>query len=87
MTTRVIVAAIVGVIVGAMLAGGIALLAFPYPLRVDVTNFPRDESGAIRVGGAIQATLVSQTAQSDYGAELAAWGGGQALQCVCSGAR
>ena len=82
--TRVILAAIGGVIVGAVLAGGISLLAFTYPLQVDITNFPTDESGAIRVGGAIQATLISATPQARDAAELAAWGEGQELQCVCS---
>jgi hypothetical protein len=77
-------AAIGGVIVGAILAGGISLLAFTYPLQAEITNFPRDESGAVRVGGAIQATLISATPQAGGTAELAAWGDGQALQCVCS---
>jgi len=85
--TRVIMAAIGGVIVGAILAGGISLLAFTYPLQAEITNFPRDESGAVRVGGAIQATLISATPQAGGAAELAAWGDGQTLQCVCSDAR
>ena len=85
--TRVILAAIGGVIVGAILAGGISLLAFTYPLQTEITIFPTDESGAIRVGGAIHPTLTSQTAQPGDAAELAAWGNGQALQCVCSEAR
>jgi len=84
--TRVVLAAIGGVIVGAILAGGISLLAFTYPLQTEITNFPTDESGAIRVGGAIQATLISGTPQAQAG-ELAAWGAGQPLQCVCSEAR
>jgi len=82
--TRVILAAIGGVIVGAILAGGISLLAFTYPLQTEITNFPRDESGAVRVGGAIQATLISGTPQAGEAAELAAWGEGQALECICS---
>jgi hypothetical protein len=85
--TKVILAAIGGVIVGAVLAGGISLLAFTYPLQTEITNFPRDESGAVRVSGAIQATLISATPQASDGAELAAWGDGQPLQCVCSAAR
>jgi len=85
--TRVILAAIGGVVVGAVLAGGISLLAFTYPLQTEITNFPRDEAGAVRVGGAIQATLISGTPQAGAAGELAAWGDGQALQCVCSQAR
>jgi len=85
--TRLILAAIGGAVVGAILAGGISLLAFTYPLQAEVTNFPTDESGAIRVGGAIEATLISGTPQAGRAAELAAWGVGQPLQCVCSQAR
>lgn len=85
--TRVILAAIGGVIVGAILAGGVSLLAFTYPLQTEITNFPTDESGAIRIGGAIQATLISATPQAHDGAALAAWSVGQPLQCVCSEAR
>jgi hypothetical protein len=82
--TRAILAAIGGVIVGAVLAGGISLLAFTYPLQTEITNFPRDDSGAVRVGGAIQATLISATPQAGGVAVPAAWGDGQALECVCS---
>ena len=85
--TRVILAAIGGAIVGAILAGGICLLAFAYPLRAEVTNFPTDETGAMRIGGSIQAALTSQTAQPGDAAELTAWGYGQTLQCICSEAR
>jgi hypothetical protein len=83
--TRVILAAIGGVIVGAVLAGGISLLAFTYPLQAEITNFPRDESGAVRVGGAIEATLISGTPRAGEPTALpAAWSDGQTLQCVCS---
>jgi len=82
--TRVILAAVGGVIVGAILAGGISLLAFTYPLQVELTNFPRDESGAMRVSGAIQATLTSAMPQAGGAAQLAVWGDAQSLQCVCS---
>ena len=85
--TRAVLAAIGGVIVGAILAGGISLLAFTYPLQTEITNFPTDESGAVRVGGAIEATLISGTPQAGRAGELAAWGVGQPLQCVCSEAR
>ena len=85
--TRVILAAIGGVIVGAILAGGISLLAFTYPLQAEITNFPRDESGAVRVGGPIQATLISATPQAARAAVPAVWSDGQTLQCVCSDAR
>jgi hypothetical protein len=81
---RVILAAIGGVIVGAVLAGGISLLAFTYPLQTEITNFPRDESGAVRVSGAIQATLISATPQASGAAAPTAWNDGQTLQCVCS---
>ena len=82
--TRVILAAIGGVIVGAVLAGGISLLAFTYPLQAEITNFPRDESGAVRVGGAIEATLISGTPRAGDAVVPAAWSDGQTLQCVCS---
>ena len=85
--TRAILAAIGGVIVGAILAGGVSLLAFSFPLRVEITNFPTDESGAMRIGGSIQTTLTSQTAQAGDATELAAWRDDQTLQCVCSQAR
>lgn len=85
--TRVILAAIGGVIVGAVLAGGISLLAFTYPLQTEITNFPTDEAGAMRIGGVIQTVLISGTPQAHAAAELAAWGDGQTLQCVCSEAR
>lgn len=85
--TRVVLAAIGGVIVGAVLAGGISLLAFTYPLQVDITNFPTDESGAVRVGGSIQATFISGTPQAGAAGELIARGDGQVLQCVCSEGR
>ena len=84
--TRVILAAVGGVIVGAVLAGGISLLAFTYPLQTEVTNFPRDESGAMRISGTIETTLITGTLQTGGSGELAAWGDGQSLQCVCSGA-
>jgi hypothetical protein len=85
--TRVILAAIGGAIVGAILAGGICLLTFAYPLRAEVTNFPTDEAGALRIGGSIQATFAGATAQAGDAAELTAWGYGQTLQCICSEAR
>ena len=84
--TRVILAAIGGVIVGAVLAGGISLLAFTYPLQVELTNFPRDESGAMRVSGTIQTTITTGTLQTGVSVQPAVWGDGQPLQCVCSGA-
>lgn len=82
--TRVILAAVGGVIVGAVLAGGISLLAFTYPLQAEITNFPRDESGAVRVGGAIEAMLIPATPQAGEGAVPAAWSDAQTLECVCS---
>jgi hypothetical protein len=85
--TRVILAAIGGAIVGAILAGGICLLTFAYPPRVKVTDFPIDETGALRVGGSIQTTFAGPTAQAGDAAELTAWGYGQTLQCICSEAR
>ena len=85
--TRVILAAIGGVIVGAVLAGGISLLAFAYPLQTEITNFPTDEAGAMRIGGVIQTTLISGTPQAQGVGELAVRGDGQTLQCVCSEAR
>ena len=85
--TRAIMAAIGGVIVGAILAGGVSLLAFSFPLQTEITNFPTDETGAFRVGGSIHTTITSQAAQAGDAAELAAWRDGQTLQCVCSNAR
>jgi hypothetical protein len=84
--TRVILAAIGGVIVGAVLAGGVSLLAFTYPLQTEITNFPTDEAGAMRIG-VIQTVLISGTPQAHAAGELAARGDSQTLQCVCSEAR
>jgi len=85
--TRVILAAIGGVIVGAVLAGGISLLAFANPLQTEITNFPTDEAGAMRISGVIETVLTSGTPQAHAAGELAAWSDGQTLQCICSEAR
>jgi hypothetical protein len=86
---RLAVAALLGALVGAVVAAGVSLLAFTYPVQTEITNFPLDDSGNLRITGSIQTTIGAQTAgqpQASIG-ELVGWRDGPALQCVCSEAR
>jgi len=86
---RLALAALLGALVGAIVAAGVSLLAFTYPVRAEISNFPLDDEGNIKVTGTIQTTLGVQTAgqpQASIG-ELLEWRDAQALQCVCSETR
>jgi len=83
---RLAFAALIGALVGAIVAAGVSLLAFAYPVRTEITNFPLDDSGNIPVTGTIRTILTSETAGPGGPTidELLAWRDGQALQCTCS---
>jgi hypothetical protein len=86
---RLAVAALLGALVGAIVAAGVSLLAFTYPVQVEITNIPRDDSGSIRIGGSIETVIGVGTAESPEASisELLGWHDGQTLQCICSEAR
>jgi len=86
---RLAVAALLGALVGAIVAAGVSLLAFTYPVQTEITNLPLDDSGNFKVTGTIQTTLSAQTAGQPQAVidELLEWRDGQTLQCVCSEAR
>jgi hypothetical protein len=86
---RLAVAALLGALVGAIVAAGVSLLAFTYPVHTEITNFPLDDSGNFRVTGTIQTMIGAQTAWQPQASidELLEWRDGQTLQCVCSEAR
>jgi hypothetical protein len=89
MMIRLALAALLGAVVGAVVAGGVSLLAFAYPIRTEVSNFPLDDGGNFRIVGTIQTTVDLQSAgqpQEGVG-ELLAWRDAQPLQCVCSETR
>ena len=86
---RLAVAALLGALVGAIVAAGVSLLAFTYPVQTEITNLPLDDGGNLRATVAIQTTIGGQTGglpQAGIG-ELLEWRDGQALQCVCSDTR
>ena len=86
---RLAVAALLGALVGAIVAAGVSLLAFTYPVQTEITNFPLDDNGNLQITGTIQTTLSAQgTGQPQASIdELLEWRDGQTLQCVCSEAR
>ena len=86
---RLAMAALLGALVGAVVAAGVSLLAFTYPVQVEITNIPRDDSGSIRVGGSIETVIGVGTAGELQGSisELVGWRDAQTLQCVCSETR
>ncbi len=86
---RLAMAALLGALVGAVVAAGVSLLAFTYPVQVEITNIPRDDSGSIRVGGSIETVIgVGEVGQPQASiSELVGWRDAQVLQCVCSEAR
>ena len=83
---RPAMAALLGALVGAVVAAGVSLLAFTYPVQVEITNIPRDDSGSIRIGGSIETVIGVGTAGELQGSisELVGWRDAQTLQCVCS---
>jgi len=86
---RLAMAALLGALVGAVVAAGVSLLAFTYPVQVEITNIPRDDSGSIRVGGSIETVIGVGTTGELQGSisELVGWRDAQTLQCVCSETR
>ncbi len=86
---RLAMAALLGALVGAVVAAGVSLLAFTYPVQVEITNIPRDDSGSIRIGGSIETVIGVGTAGEPQGSisELVGWRDVQTLQCVCSETR
>jgi hydroxymethylglutaryl-CoA reductase len=86
---RLAVAALLGALVGAIVAAGVSLLAFTYPVQVEITNIPLDDSGSIRIGGSIETVIgVGTTGEPQASiSELLGWRDSQTLQCVCSDVR
>ena len=86
---RLAMAALLGALVGAVVAAGVSLLAFTYPVQVEITNIPRDDSGSIRIGGSIETVIGVGTTGELQGSisELVGWRDAQTLQCVCSETR
>ena len=86
---RLAIAALLGALVGAVVAAGVSLLAFTYPVQVEITNIPLDDSGSIRIGGSIETVIgVGTTGEPQASiSELVGWRDAQVLQCVCSETR
>ena len=86
---RLVFAALLGALLGAVVAAGVSLLAFTYPVHTKITNFPLDDSGNFRVTGTIQTMIGTQTAWQPQASidELLERRDGQTLRCVCSEAR
>ena len=86
---RLAMAALLGALVGAVVAAGVSLLAFTYPVQVGITNLPLDDSGNLRITGSIETVIGVGTAGEPQGSisELVGWRDAQVLQCVCSETR
>jgi hypothetical protein len=86
---RIVVAAVLGVLVGAAVGAGVSLLGFAYPVHTEIGNLPLDDSGNLKVTGTIETVIgtgpVGQT-QGSIG-ELVGWRDAPILQCVCSETR
>ncbi len=83
---RLAIAALLGALVGAVVAAGLSLLAFTYPVQVEISNIPLDDSGSIRIGGSIETVIgVGEAGEPQASiSELVGWRDAQVLQCVCS---
>jgi len=83
---RLAIAALLGALVGAVVAAGLSLLAFTYPVQVEVSNIPLDDSGSIKIGGSIETVIgVGEAGEPQASiSELVGWRDDQVLQCVCS---
>jgi hypothetical protein len=83
---RLAMAALLGALVGAVVAAGVSLLAFTYPVQTEITNIPLDDSGSIRIGGSIETVIgVGAAGQPQAGiGELVGWRDVPTFQCVCS---
>jgi hypothetical protein len=86
---RLAVAALLGAFVGAVVAAGVSLLAFSYPVHTEIGNLPLDDSGNLKVTGTIETVVGVGTAGQTQGSisELVDWRDAPTLQCVCSEAR
>jgi hypothetical protein len=83
---RLATAALLGALVGAVVAAGLSLLAFTYPVQTEIANIPLDDSGNLRVSGVIETTIGVGTAGQPQASisELVGWRDAPTLQCVCS---
>jgi len=83
---RLAIAALLGALGGAMVAAGLSLLAFTYPVQTEVTNLPLDDSGNFKVTGSIETVIGVGTAGQPQASisELVGWRDAPTLQCVCS---
>jgi len=86
---RLATAALLGALVGAVVAAGVSLLAFTYPVQTEVTNLPLDDSGNLRITGSIETVIGVGTAEQPQAGidELVGWRDAQTLQCICSETR
>jgi len=86
---RLAIAALLGALVGAVVAAGVSLLAFTYPVQTEVTNLPLDDSGNLRITGSIETVIGVGTAEQPQAGidELVGWRDAQTLQCICSETR
>jgi hypothetical protein len=86
---RLAVAALLGALVGAVVAAGVSLLAFTYPVQTEITNLPLDDSGNLKVTGTIETVIGTAPAGQPQAStdEFLGWRDAPALQCVCSEAR
>jgi hypothetical protein len=86
---RLAIAALLGALVGAIVAAGVSLLAFTYPVQTEVSNLPLDDSGNLKVTGVIETTIGVGTAGQPQASidELVEWGEAPTLECVCSETR
>jgi len=83
---RLAIAALLGALVGAVVAAGVSLLAFTYPVQTEVTNLPLDDSGNLRITGSIETVIGVGTAGQPQASidELVKWREASTLECVCS---
>jgi len=86
---RLATAALLGALVGAVVAAGLSLLAFTYPVQTQITNLPLDDSGSLKVTGSIETVIGVGTAGQPQASisELVGWRDTPTLQCVCSETR
>jgi hypothetical protein len=83
---RLVVAAVLGALVGAVVAAGVSLLAFTYPVHTEISHLPLDDSGNLKVSGTIETVIGTGTAGQPQASidELLRWRDAPALRCVCS---
>jgi hypothetical protein len=83
---RLVVAAVLGVFVGAAVGVAVSLLGFAYPVHTEIGNLPLDDSGNIKVSGTIETVIGVEPAGQAQGSigDLVGWRDGPTLQCVCS---